>query len=246
VDEGRPDAGTQAVRREKGEGAPRDSLALLYQGFLTGIVRLQAKRQELGQPDSFRRRMQIALKDVQRDAVAAGYALEDVRDAEFAIVAFLDEVVLSSDDPGSREWAKQTLSVELFREARAGEVFFDRLDSYRSRRGATQLADLLEVYLLCLLLGFQGRYVNMPGELHAIADRTYRRIQGVRPLTPNLFPEAQATGTPARGGAPAPRQDNWRMKLVWVLAGCLLCFVLFWLHLQYLLNNLGGQMVGAG
>jgi type VI secretion system protein ImpK len=219
---------------------------LLYQGFLTGIVRLQAGRQELGQPELFRKRMQIALKDVHRDAVGAGYAPEDVGDAEFAVVAFLDEVVLSSEDPNRHEWSKQTLSVELFKEADAGEVFFDRLESYRSRRDAPQLADLLEVYLLCLMLGFQGRYVNMPGERHAIADRTYRRIQGIHPLTPSLFPEATvSTRHEAISEPPLPPKE-WRTRLVWILAGCLLFFILCWLHLTWAVSKLGDSVGGLG
>ena len=246
MSEERSAAGVHPATIDRRDGPERDSLALLYQGFLTGVVRLQAKRPEVGQPEVFRKRMQIALKDVHRDAVAAGYAPEDVADAEFAIVAFLDEVVLSSDDPGRHEWSKQTLSVELFREAQAGEAFFDRLESYRSRRDSLQLADLLEVYLLCLMLGFQGRYVNMTGELNAIADRIYRRIQGIRPLTSDLFPEATVSAVPPARVAEVPPPKSWRMKLVWILAGCLLCFSLFKAHLSWLLADLSSRAGGLG
>lgn len=239
--------GAQAVDRERVVGAQRESLALLYQGFLTGIVRLQARRQEVGPPESFRKRMQVALKDVHRDAVGIGYAPEDVADAEFAIVALLDEVVLGSNDASRHEWAKQTLSVELFREAQAGEVFFDRLDSYRSRRDSPQLADLLEVYLLCLLLGFQGRYVGMPGELSAIADRIYRRVHGIRPISSRLFPEATPGSSHTAAPASLPgRRDSWARNLVWIVAACILCFVLFKLHLYWVLNGLGAHAGGAG
>jgi type VI protein secretion system component VasF len=36
--------------------------------------------------------------------------------------------------------------------------FFEKLDQFRSRRAIQPVMDILEVYLLCLLLGFEGRY----------------------------------------------------------------------------------------
>ena len=43
------------------------------------------------------------------------YQNEDIADASFAIVAFLDEAILSSSDPARTQWAKQYLLEETIR-----------------------------------------------------------------------------------------------------------------------------------
>jgi len=191
----------------------RDNLALLYQGFLTGIVRLQARRQQLGDAESFRERMKTALGDVQREATVLGYSSDDIRSAEFAIVAFLDEVILASDEPGRQQWAKQTLAVELFDEAAAGDVFFERLEALRTRQNTQHLADLLEVYVTCLLLGFEGRHVGLKGEIHASVEWARRRIDTIRQpesrLTPEAVPPRRNEAPPE---APAANQGPWFKK----------------------------------
>lgn len=175
---------------QKDAATRRESLANLYQGFFTGIVRIQARRQQLGEPEVFRTRMKTALKDVRREAAAIGYPPEDVDDTELAVVAFLDEVILTSDDPARHVWAKKTLNVEMFGEAVAGEIFFERLESFRKRPDSRRLSDLLEVYLLCLLLGFEGRYAGTRGEIHAISTRLRSRIDAIRQPDGRLTPEA--------------------------------------------------------
>ena len=70
---------------ERDSRSKRESLAYLYQGFFTGIVRLQARRQHLGDPEPFRERMKGALKDVRREATSLGYPPEDIDSTEFAV-----------------------------------------------------------------------------------------------------------------------------------------------------------------
>ena len=72
-------------------------------------------------------------------------------------------------------------------------VFFEKLEQFRSRRDSPQLADILEVYLLCLLLGFEGRYSGgLRGELDSIAERVTRRIDDIRGRSGQLSPNARA------------------------------------------------------
>src|SRR4026207_2261932 len=105
-----------------------ENLALLYQGLLTAIVRVQSRRQQIADSASFRRRMIGVLKDVERDALAAGYEGSDIREAHFAVIAFLDQVVLNSNDPISIEWKRRILQEEFFGETNAGVVFFEKLE----------------------------------------------------------------------------------------------------------------------
>src|SRR5438046_2469852 len=93
--------GRRAKDAKEGGGMSNsfENLALLYEGLLTGIVRLQARRQHIQDGEAFRRRTKATLEDIERVAVSAGYDGHDVRETHFAVVAFLDSVVLHSNDP---------------------------------------------------------------------------------------------------------------------------------------------------
>lgn len=168
-----------------------DNLALMYQGLLTGIVRMQAGRQHVSNGELLRKRTKTALQEVEREAIAAGYDRMDIRDTHFAVAAFLDSVVLNSAEPIRAEWERQTLQQELFGQTDAGEVFFEKIDNFRSRQDSPRLADILEVYLLCLFLGFEGKYSgHSRGELFSITERLRMRIADIRGKSSRLAPTA--------------------------------------------------------
>jgi type VI secretion system protein ImpK len=220
--------------KEAGETSPsRENLALLYQGLLTGIVRLQSQRQHISDGESFRRRTKATLQEVEQVAVAAGYDSRDVKDTHFAVVAFLDSVVLNSKDPVRAEWERKTLQEELFGKSDAGVVFFEKLEHFRSRRDSEQLADIVEVYLLCLLLGFEGRYSGGPrGELDGISQRTRMRIQDIRGRSRQISPTG---GLPTEPTVRAPEQhsiDRFRLVTLGVVVLTILCFVLCFIALS--------------
>jgi len=219
---------------QPGEGVVPGSLALLYQGLLTGVVRLQAGRQHVADGEALRRRTKAALLEVERDAMTAGYDGKDVRETHFAVVAFLDSVVLNSNDPVRAEWERKTLQEELFGQTDAGMVFFEKLEHFRSRRDSQQLADILEVYLLCLLLGFKGRYSGgLRGELDSISERVRRRIDDIRGRSPQISPNGSL---PPEGSSPVPVHSNqsaarFRLIAAGVVGFTILLFVLLRLFL---------------
>ena len=158
-----------------------ENLALLYQGLLTGIVRLQTDRQHVSSGDSFRRRTKATLQEIERSAIAAGHDSRDVSDTHFAVVALLDSVVLHSQGPVRAEWERQSLQEELFGQTDAGVVFFEKLERFRKRQDSEHLADILEVFAICLLLGFQGRYSGARrAELDVITERVEQRVADIR------------------------------------------------------------------
>ena len=204
-----------------------DALALLYQNILTGIVRIQGGRQPLTDVETFRRRMKAALQEVEREASAAGYGSAELRDAEFAVVAFLDEAILSSRDPKAEEWRKKPLNIELFGQAVAGDVFFDKLLEIERRPDSAQLADLLEVYLLCLLLGFEGRFAPpLRGEAFRIMERLRGRIESIRGGMDYKLSPPMEFRTDAPVVAPTV-SSNWRWWVLGSLAALLLIFLVY-------------------
>jgi len=214
---------------------PSENLALLYQGLLTGVVRLQAKREHIPEAEVFRRRTMRALQDVERDARSAGYEIDDIRDTHFAVVAFLDSVVLNSTEPGRAEWERKTLQEELFGQTDAGVVFFEKLERLRSRRDTKRLADILEVYLLCLLLGFEGRYSGgLRGELYSIAERVRSRIENIRGRTERLSPDGLLpTGEVPQMAARVSHVGGYRLIAFAAVILTILCFLALKLHVGW-------------
>jgi len=166
-----------------------DNLALIYQEVLTAIERLRGNRQGVTNAESFRHHTREALKTAANQALAAGYPADYVKYATFVAVAFLDESVLNSQNPIFGDWLRKPLQEELFGTHIAGEVVFQNLDQLMSASDSQDLADVLEVYHLCLLLGFCGRYsIGNRGELSHRVDQISEKIRRIRgavgPLSP--------------------------------------------------------------
>ena len=218
-----------------------ENLALLYQGLITGIVRLQGQRQHVSDGETFRKRTKATLQEVERVAVSTGYDVRDVRDTHFAVVAFLDAVVLHSKDAVRAEWERKPLQEELFGQADAGVIFFEKLDQFRSRRDSEQLADILEVYLLCLLLGFEGRYAGgQRGELESITDSLRMRIEYIRGRDDRISPSGSLPPGVVPAAAPKdPGRNHLRLLAIGLAVFALLCcFLIPKLNLNSLSDEL--------
>ena len=104
---------------------------------------------------SLRHNVDRLMSDSESCLYQAGYSAEDSELAKFAICAWVDEILLSVDWPGRQQWQKEQLQRLHFKTTRAGEEFFERLNSL----GVHQ-RDVREVYYLCLGLGFSGKYIH--------------------------------------------------------------------------------------
>jgi type VI secretion system protein ImpK len=93
------------------------------------------------------------LQQMQRNSAGRD---QQAQAAMFALVAFVDETVLLADFPLRSEWMSYPLQLEMFQTNVAGIEFYDRLSNLLLNTQAN--ADVIEIYYLCLLLGFKGRY----------------------------------------------------------------------------------------
>jgi type VI secretion system protein ImpK len=202
-----------------------DNLALMLQELFTAIVRLRAGRQDVNNADVFRNQVLEAIKTAEQNARTRGYTDEDARLGTFALVAFLDESILNLRKPVFNDWVRKPLQEELFGRHVAGEMFFENLKEILGRRDAPEVADLLEVYYLCLLLGYLGRYsISSKGDLRALMAQTDDKIGRIRKSRVDLSPNwalPNETAGPSRG-------DPWMRRLLIGLAACgLITLLLF-------------------
>lgn len=131
------------------------------------------------------------------EAALAGIDEQDVELAAFALVAFADETIAESTWIDRAEWP--SLQYDYFKTRRAGEQFFEQLQQIQGKKYDYTIwkdparAQVLEVYYLCLLLGFRGAWAFDPPprvqhELEQI--RRHARSRPVAPLAPNGGPRS--------------------------------------------------------
>jgi type VI secretion system protein ImpK len=141
------------------DSPPRtQSLASCYENSITTILRLGSQQQAVQNSQVFRTNIRAALRAAMEQAKTLGYSSEMIQLSFSAVVGFLDESVLMLQSPTFADWPQRPLQEELFGHHRMGEVFFENLRGLLGRQESRRTADCLEVYCICLLLGYRGRY----------------------------------------------------------------------------------------
>lgn len=217
------------------------SLASCYENSLTTILRLAAlQQQSVPNSQGFRNSIRAALKTAMEEAKALGYSSEINQLAFFAAVALLDESVLKLQSPAFADWAQKPMQEEMFGHARAGEVFFENLRNLLARQDSHETADCLEVYVLCMLLGFKGQYALSSGGTDYLSSQAGGNRGASRPSgeVQTLVRQSREKINRIRGqaaflpdGAPSPEVkqtaaiDRWSRGLG-IAAICLLVLTL--------------------
>ncbi len=124
--------------------------------LLAIVMPLRGGRESATLPDDFPERVLGGFDTLERMAFERQLSTAVVQEAKYALAAFVDESVLASEWFGRLEWMSQPLQLQFFGEHLAGEGFFQRLANLR--QGGEANADILELYYVCLQLGFEGVY----------------------------------------------------------------------------------------
>ncbi len=140
------------------------------------ILKLQAGL--LTPSNELRPMVEGLLTEFEQRGATLRYSGEQINSVKFALTAFVDETVLTAKHPLSKEWEKSPLQLEYFREHLAGVKFFEKLVELIKHIEAE--AGVVEVYYLCMLLGFKGKYqVYMEDKLQVIIDNTAAHLRRV-------------------------------------------------------------------
>lgn len=252
--------GRQAESRESGapaapvERAPAETSgpALAELGAGPGLNRLEAAafrlinvavsfRHATAQPDlaQVRDRMTRLLKEFRDQAERAGYGSDVVRQAHYALCAFVDEIVLDTPWGSQSRWQEHSLLSTFHHQTWGGEEFFNIIE--KNQTDAARHVDLLELMYTLLALGFEGAYATRPDgrdRLEQIRDRLYETIRNQRPeLETDLSPRWRGTdaGKPGLTGL----IPLWAFAAIG--AGILL---LAWLGFSISLNRASDPLLG--
>jgi type VI secretion system protein ImpK len=146
--------------------------------------------------------------------------------ARYALVCWLDEL-FTLDSPWAARWNEQKLETELYASNQRAFKFWEQARKAEACPGT----DALEVFYLCVMLGFRGDLRQAPERLQAWCSAVEARLaqgRGEWPSPPERKPETNVP--PLRG-----RERMQRM----ILAGCLLLGVLIPVGVFLIVSQLG-------
>lgn len=204
-------------------------------GDFYGFVLLFAEAPDASRPSAaaLRSHLQQLLDRFSKHPDLQRVPPEEVEEARFAMVAFADEMILRSDWSGREDWLSSLLQLQLFRTNRAGDEFYQHLQSLRPDQSHAR-----EAYFLSLALGFEGAYAGMPAERAELIRQQFEflRTSG-RALdlgtTHPVAPPAYDLEIHLRGGG---GKRVWPVLLAWLAVGGVTLAVL-WAILRYLATS---------
>jgi type VI secretion system protein ImpK len=188
-----------------------DQLVDLTRECFSAIACLRELEEPVASPENIQERLRTCIETLKDRARKAGVPDRDTQDAVYALVALMDEVALGAPEPLRGHFVSHPLQFHYFSESSAGEGFFTRLD--RLMVDGRRL-DVLGIYHLCLLFGFQGKYAFPGGDLELlrIAESVRNQVQGRSDAPDLLSPAGEAPDEPL------VRQAG-RHPLLWVSLG---------------------------
>jgi len=140
-------------------------------------------------------------------------------------------MILTSSWGLKESWADKPLQLAYFNDFAAGEEFYNRIDTLRGAKKNS----VLEVYYLCLALGFRGKYVDLQGmeKKKVLMDTILREVRGAAP----------ASGAASGGLSPSWQPPDALPGIVknfpawFVAAACGLVVILLFILLSTLLGS---------
>ena len=219
--------GGSGLKIDLSDREPKTLVELLHDGFY--LLFMLRKRNSPKDAALFRTSIQMMLTKFEKSARRLRISADDTHAAKYAFCALIDEIVLSSHFNIRDEWERQPLQLAFFGDQLAGENFFNKLEELRSK-GSSHL-QALEVYHLCLLLGFQGKYILEGSEkLTYLASRLGEEI-------------AHMKGKPVQFANRWAIPDQVRHALkndipIWVISSAFgVCALLAYIGFSWLLAN---------
>lgn len=142
--------------------------------------------------DELQRRVSAMFEQMERRCREVGIAAEDFHEARYAIAAFIDEQVLRMEWPGRLQWVSRPLQLLYFNENTAGEGFFAHVAALQTQ---AHRAHVLEIYYLCLALGFQGKYAVRGEAMAPVFDQVGAEVSRALPASDVISPHGERIET---------------------------------------------------
>jgi len=170
----KPGAAAELQRRVAGVNPLLGAASVL----LALVAQLRATASH-ADPAGLRRQLLARVSEFETVAAGAGVSVHHIGAARYLLCTFLDEVIDATPWGADGVWAQANLLQAFHDERWGGDKAFKLLD--RLSQDVSANRHLLELFYVCLALGFEGRFRGAPNErdqLDAIAERV---LQSVHP-----------------------------------------------------------------
>ncbi|BFM16829.1 type IVB secretion system protein IcmH/DotU [Maricurvus nonylphenolicus] len=198
--------------------------------LLTVAIKLRTTLNHTNVGDLHKRLIE-EIKTFELKAQKANAKPETIISARYLLCTVVDEIVLNTPWGAASGWSQHSLLSLFHQETFGGEKCFVILQRMQENPG--NHLDILELYYLCLSLGFEGKYrLAQRGheQLEQIRDGLYQTIENHRGhIEQDLSPHWQGCGN----------RKNSMMDYIpiWVVASCVLAVLVlgysgfrYWLY----------------
>ncbi|WP_444929353.1 type IVB secretion system protein IcmH/DotU [Microbulbifer sp. SSSA002] len=156
------------------------------------IIKLRTTMNHANVPD-LHKRLTTEIQSFEQEAKRLALTPESVLTARYLLCTVVDEVVLTTPWGTASGWSQHSLLSLFHQETFGGEKCFAILQ--RMLETPASHLELLELFYLCLSLGFQGKYRLVQRgheQIEQIRDELYRTIeQHKQPMDRDLSPRWQ-------------------------------------------------------
>jgi type VI secretion system protein ImpK len=158
-------------------GGSRELTGLCTDLFLI-IIRMR-EAEDLGDPAALRKLINYYLELFRKNCEALKLTPASIDESKYALIALMDETVLSVPGACRDYWMSRPMQLDYFGDNIAGQEFFNKMQNLLVQPETKK--DVLEVYYLCLALGFEGKYkISNPEERLAILEDLGRKLRRTR------------------------------------------------------------------
>lgn len=148
---------------------------------------------------------------------------KDFQGIRYPIVCWLDEIFTSSKSPWADIWNEQKIEVELFSSNDRAWKFWEQAKLSEEFNST----DVLEIFFLCTLFGFQGTLVEKLGELEGWQKKTALRLNNTKKFNDIEWESEMPTNVPPRISAYAFRKMKTILSVVVTILLPFFIFLLF-------------------
>ena len=158
-------------------GGSRELTGLCTDLFLI-IIRMR-EAEDLGDPAALRKLINYYMDLFQKNCATMKLTQASIDESKYALIALMDETVLSVPGACKDYWLLRPMQLDYFGDNIAGQEFYNKLQNLLLQPESKK--DVLEVYYLCLSLGFEGKYkISNPEERLAILEDLGRKLRRTR------------------------------------------------------------------
>jgi type VI secretion system protein ImpK len=161
---------------------------------------------------------------MEMNAQRGGFSTDETEKAKFALIAFVDEFIITSDWDGREDWIANPLQMEIYGRFDAGEEFFKKVEEIQLHPEKNK--GVLEVYFICLGLGFKGKYaLDSTEKLGSVIDKIYNGLKRFigdthKNLSPSVVPRNLALPSSQK------KLSFWYFGLGVVILGVIFYFII--------------------